>query len=70
MEVYVDDMLVKSLKVASHISNLQETFDVMRKYKMKLNHAKCVFGVASRKFFGFIVHYCGLEVNPSKNEHY
>src|SRR3954464_12045103 len=44
VEVYVDDMLVKSTKVNHHIHDLQETFDVLRRYEMKLNPQKCVFG--------------------------
>ena len=66
MEIYVDDMLVKSLKGCSHISVFRETFDIMRKYQMKLIPAKCTFDVAFRKFIGFIVHYGGIEANLAK----
>ncbi|KAL0415447.1 UNVERIFIED_CONTAM: hypothetical protein Slati_3376600 [Sesamum latifolium] len=45
IEVYVDDMLVKSKKTKEHVKNLEETFSVLRKYKLKLNPAKCAFGV-------------------------
>ena len=55
MEVYIDDMLVKSLKVDHHIENLKETFAVLRKYKMKQNPTKCAFGVCSGKFLVFMV---------------
>ena len=55
MEVYVDDMLVKSKEAKSHLDNLQEIFDTLRKYWMKLNLAKCVFGVSLGKFLGFMV---------------
>ena len=55
MEVYVDDMLVKSKEVESHLDNLEETFETLRQYKMRLNLAKCTFGVSSRKFLGFMV---------------
>ena len=51
MEVYVDDMLVKSLKKADHIKHLQEAFEVLRHHKMMLNPSKCAFGVGSRKVF-------------------
>ena len=44
MEVYVDDMLVKSLDEGSHLDDLQETFETLRRYKMKLNPSKCAFG--------------------------
>ncbi|KAL5563381.1 hypothetical protein UlMin_033128 [Ulmus minor] len=66
MEVYVDDMLVKSLKVDEHIDNLRESFEVLREYKMKLNPAKCAFGVTSGKFLGFMVNHRGIEANPAK----
>ena len=55
VEVYVDDMLVKSNDKVEHLDNLKETFDTLRKYKMKLNPSKCVFAVSSRKFLGFMV---------------
>ncbi|KAL5539172.1 hypothetical protein UlMin_044785 [Ulmus minor] len=54
MEVYVDDMLVKSSKTEEHIQNLKETFEILRRYKMKLNPSKCAFGVSSGKFLEFM----------------
>ncbi|KAK0595554.1 hypothetical protein LWI29_007808 [Acer saccharum] len=56
MEVYVDDMLTKSTTAEKHTKDLKETFDVLRKYQMKLNPSKCVFGVPSGRFLGFQVH--------------
>ena len=55
MEVYVDDMLVKSRKVELHLDDLKETFNTLRKYQMRLNPLKCVFRVSSGKFLGFMV---------------
>ena len=55
MEVYVDDMLVKSKKELVHLDDLKETFATFKQYQMKLNLNKCVFGVASGKFLGFMV---------------
>ena len=55
MEVYIDDMLVKSLKVADQIAHLKEAFDVIRKHRMMLNPSKYIFGVSSRKFLEFLV---------------
>ena len=66
VEVYVDDMLVKSKDEANHLDDLKETFSTLRKYSMKLNPAKCVFAIASRKFLGFIVSQRGIEPNPEK----
>ena len=55
VEVYVDDMLVKSKDEANHLDDLKETFSTLCKYNMKLNLTKCVFTVVSRKFLGFMV---------------
>ena len=55
MEVYVDDMLVKSKEELAHLDDLRETFTTLKQYQMKLNPSKCVFGVASGKFLGFMV---------------
>ena len=55
IEVYVDDMLVKSRQAADHLGDLKETFQTLRQYNMKLNLSKRAFGVASGKFLGFIV---------------
>jgi len=66
MEVYIGDMLVKSLNACDHIKHLQETFNILRKHNMKLNPEKCVFGVSSGKFLGFLVSQRGIEVNPDK----
>ena len=55
MEVFVDDMLVKSKKACSHLNDIKETFNTLRKYQMRLNPAKCVFGVSLSKFLGFMV---------------
>lgn len=66
MEVYVDDMLVKSLKVDLHFRDLEEMFDTLRKYKMMLNPVKCTFGVSVGKFLGFMVSQRGIKANLEK----
>ena len=66
MEVYIDDMLVKSTTAELHITHLSEAFQILREYNMKLNLAKCTFGVSARKFLGFIVNNRGIEANPDK----
>ena len=66
VEVYVDDMLVKSLDEGKHLDDLQETFNTLRRYNTKLNPSKCAFGVASGKFLGFMVSHRGIEANPKK----
>ena len=66
VQVYVDDMLVKSVRENDHLSDLQETFNTFRLYNMKLNPSKCAFGVTAGKFLGFMVSQRGIEVNPEK----
>ena len=66
MEVYIDDMLVKSTTAGLHIAHLSEAFQILRNYNMKLNPAKCAFGVSAGKFLGFIVNHKGIEANPDK----
>ena len=66
MEVYIDDMLVKSTTAEFHIAHLSEAFQILREYNMKLNPAKCAFGVSAEKFLGFIVNNRGIEANPDK----
>ncbi|XP_073309947.1 uncharacterized protein [Primulina huaijiensis] len=66
VEVYVDDILIKSEKTTYLISDLEETFSTSRKYGAKLNPSKCNFGFRSRKLLGFMVTEKGIEVNPEK----
>ena len=66
MKVYVDDILVKSIDEEKHLDDLQETFDTLRQYNMKLNLSKCAFGVLSGKYLGFMVSHRGIEANPDK----
>ncbi|KAM2392300.1 hypothetical protein ACFX1X_035803 [Malus domestica] len=66
MEVYVDDMLVKSKHADQHITNLSETFTIMKRYQMRLNLNKCAFGVGSGKFLGFMISQRGIEANLEK----
>ncbi|XP_070682894.1 uncharacterized protein [Malus domestica] len=66
MEVYIDDMVVKSRERCQHIDHLRNTFDILRRYHMRLNLAKCAFGVSSGQFLGHIVNKRGIEPNPAK----
>ena len=66
MEVYIDDMLVKSIKVELHVNHLAESFQVLKDYKMKLNPTKCAFGFSAGKFLGFLVNSRRIEANPDK----
>jgi len=67
MEVYIDNMLVKSLKKEDHFKHLEEYFEILNQYQMKLNPTKCTFGVPSGEFLGYIVTKKGIEANPTKS---
>src|SRR5881394_218206 len=66
VEAYVDDIVIKSRVKEDLISDLSETFTILRRFRWKLNPEKCVLGVPSGKLLGFIVSYRGIEVNPEK----
>ena len=66
MEVYIDDMLVKSKQRQDHTAHLQQTFDLLREYGMKLNPLKCAFGVNVGRFLCFMVTQRGREANPAQ----
>ncbi|GKV39439.1 hypothetical protein SLEP1_g47204 [Rubroshorea leprosula] len=66
IKVYVDDMIVTSVRVENHIGDLKETFQNLRRAQMKLNPMKCTFAVESGKFLGYVVSKKGIEVNPDK----
>ena len=68
MEVYVDDILIKSKDPQQHWQDLEETFQMLRKYNMRLNPKKCAFGVKARKFLGFMLAERGIEANHTKCE--
>ena len=64
VEVYIDDMVVKSKMVSEHLADLVNIFEILRRHKLRLNASKCSFGVGSRKFLGYMVTHRGIEVNP------
>ena len=66
IEIYIDDMVVKSKMVSEHWGGLRAIFEILRKYKLRLNASKCPFGVGSGKFLGFMVIHRGIEINPDK----
>ena len=55
VEVYIDDMVAKSKKSEEHVPNLVEIFEILRQHKLLLNASKCVFGVGSDKFLGYMI---------------
>lgn len=66
IEVYIDDMFVKSKEVGSHLDDLRETFETLSQYRIKLNLTKCTFRVSYKKFLGFMVPQRGIEANLEK----
>ena len=66
VQIYVDDILVKSRREDDHLKDLKETFDTLRSYNMKLNPSKCTFEVTTRKFLGFMVSQRGIKANLDK----
>ena len=66
IEVYIDDIMVKSRTRGEHTWHLEETFRLIKAYNMKQNPAKCAFGDNANKFLGFMVTQRGIEVNPDQ----
>ena len=66
VEVYVNDMLIKSKEEKDHLDDLKEMFNTLRQYSMKLNSSKCAFEVSSGKFLEFMVSQRGIEANLEK----
>ena len=65
IEIYIDDMVVKSKVEPEHVNDLGNIFDILRKHKLRLNVSKCSFSIGSGKFLGYMVTHCGIEVNPN-----
>ena len=63
IEIYTDDMVVKSKVESDHVNDLGNIFDILKRYKLRLNASKCSFGVRSGKFLGYMVTHRGIEVN-------
>ena len=66
IEIYIDDMVVKSKVVSEHVGDLRSIFEILREHKLRLNASKCSFGVGSGKFLGYMVTHQGIEVNPNQ----
>ena len=66
IEIYIDDMVVKSKMVSEHVGDLRAIFEILRKYKLRLNAFKCSSGIGSGKFLGYMVTHRGIEVNPDQ----
>ena len=61
IEIYIDNMVVKSKAESEHVNDLENIFDILRKHKLRLNTSQCSFGVRSGKFLGYMVTHRGLK---------
>ena len=66
VEIYIDDMVVKSKLVSEHVEDLTSISKILKEHKLHLNASKYSFGVGSRKFLGYMVTHRGIEVNPDQ----
>ena len=68
LEMYVDDMLVKSRSLDNHLADLEENLLIMKHKKVRINPTKCAFGVVVKKFLGFMLNKRGIEANSTKGK--
>ena len=66
IEVYINDMMVKSKVASELIDDLENIFGILRKYKLRLNVAKCSFSVGPGKFLGYMVTHREIKVDPNQ----
>ena len=66
IEVYINDMVVKSKVISEYVRDLEVIFGILRKHKLRLNASKCSFGVEYGKFLGYMVTHRGIEVSPDQ----
>ena len=64
IEVYIDDIVVKSKVESEHVNDLGNIFEILKRHKLRLNDSKCSFGVGSGKFLRYMVTHRRIEVNP------
>ena len=68
LEVYIDDVVIKSAGLGHHLADLRLVLERIRRYGLIINPLKCAFGVSARKFLGFIIHEKGIEIDPKRVE--
>jgi hypothetical protein len=62
VEIYIDDVVVKSKSYEEHLVDLRRMLECTRKHGLKMNPNKCAFGVSAGQFLGFLIHERGIEV--------
>src|SRR4051812_23270869 len=68
MQVYIDDIVIKSISDEDHLTHLSQSFERMRKHGLNMNHLKCAFCVQAGDFLGFVVHKKRIEINQNKTK--
>jgi hypothetical protein len=68
MEIYIDDIVIKSAGFREHMADLRISLERMKKYGLRMNPMKCAFGVSAGWFLGFVVHQHGIQIDPKKVE--
>lgn len=68
LEVYIDDVVIKSTNQADHAKGLKKAFSRMKQHQLKMNLRKCAFGVQAGNFLGFLVHQRGIEIDKNKTK--
>lgn len=68
MQVYIDDIVIKSASGNGHLDHLRQSFERMRRYRLKMNHLKCAFCVQAGDFLDFIVNKKGIEIKQNKTK--
>ena len=68
LEVYIDDIVIKSASLDSYLADLRQALEKMRRYGLKMNPLKCAFGISTGKFHGFIIHEKGIAIDPTRIE--
>jgi hypothetical protein len=68
LEVYIDDVIIKSTGFREHMADLRVCLERMKKYSLRMNPTKCAFGVSVGQFLGFVVHQHGIQIDPKKVE--
>jgi hypothetical protein len=68
VEIYIDDVVVKSTSTEGHLGSLRQVFERTRRFGLKMNPKKCAFGVSVGQFLGFLVHERGIEIGLKSQE--
>ena len=68
VEIYIDDVVVKSTSAGGHLEDLRQVLEQTRMFGLRMNPKKCAFGVSAGQFLGFLVHERGIEIGLKSQE--